>query len=200
MKEVDTKDENVIEPNKLNKELSNELIIYKAKEDYFAAALKDQSTRFAQIVTTLFGLLALMSFSWYKYEKKIINEFEGIKNENQILNSRISQTTSNGYIMIAFKLKDAESYFNAMEYTLRGIIEGIKVGEKLNKKAKIAARTGLNSSLNDVEKIIINDEQKAKLIDQKSKILKYISSAQKIDDDEIQNKCAMLRLKINKVT
>lgn len=53
---------------KTNDSLKKELLLYQVKEDYYAAALSDQSTRFSLIVASIVGLFALISFSNFKRE------------------------------------------------------------------------------------------------------------------------------------
>lgn len=60
-----------------NDSLRNKLIIYQAKEDYYATALSDQATRFSLIVASIVGLFALVSFAGFK------NEVSKIKKDSE---------------------------------------------------------------------------------------------------------------------
>tara|TARA_R110001592_G_scaffold57548_8_gene174890 strand:+ start:614 stop:1360 length:747 start_codon:yes stop_codon:yes gene_type:complete len=54
--------------------LENELLFYKVKEDYYSAALSDQSTRFTLIISGVLALFAVISFGAFKYEVKRIEK------------------------------------------------------------------------------------------------------------------------------
>lgn len=48
--------------------LKRELLFFKVKEDYYAEALSDQSTRFSLIAGSIIGLFTLISFAGFKIE------------------------------------------------------------------------------------------------------------------------------------
>jgi len=60
-----------------NDSLNKQIIIYKVKEDFYACALSDQSTKYSLITGSLLALLALISYASFKYEiNKIKKDFE----------------------------------------------------------------------------------------------------------------------------
>jgi hypothetical protein len=53
--------------------LQRELTYYKAKEDYYAAALGEQATRFGLIIAGLLTFAGLVSWSWFAQQLRIMN-------------------------------------------------------------------------------------------------------------------------------
>ena len=66
---IKIKDQNLINTNSLNEidTLNKDLLFYKVKEDYYATAISEQSTRFAIIVSGILALFIFISFRSFKY-------------------------------------------------------------------------------------------------------------------------------------
>lgn len=116
--------------NQIVDSLKNDLAHYKAKEDYFAVALEDQSNQFALIVTGLLALLALLSYGGYKYElsrmKKAVKkqlavqmvEFEEYKTKIKVLDSSLNTSAANTFVTVANNYAKEEIWNLALEFYL----------------------------------------------------------------------------------
>ena len=135
----------------INNSLKNELIHYKAKEDYFSVALEDQSNRFALIVTGLLALLALLSYGGYKYElsrmKKDVEkqlaeqlvEFEEYKTKIKILDSGLNTSAANTFVSVANNFSKEKKWNLALEFNLcaaRDHASSAQLQKELNKDSK----------------------------------------------------------------
>ena len=110
--------------------LKSDLTHYKAKENYFAVALEDQSNRFALIITGLLALLALLSYGGYKFElsrmkkdveKQLANqmqEFEDYKIKIKALDSSLNTSAANTFVTVANNYAKEEIWNLAFEFYL----------------------------------------------------------------------------------
>jgi len=110
--------------------LKQELVHYKAKEDFYVAALDDQSDQYILIVSGLFALLGLVSFNLYKLElrrlvkktgkqiKKQNDNIEAFKKEINILNLDLSKSSGNSYWASSTFYQKSNMYDLAFTYGL----------------------------------------------------------------------------------
>ncbi len=188
----------------LNTSLKNQLIIYKAKEDYFASALEDQSNRFSLIVTVLIAFLGFISFSWYRVEKIKINnkfnsfsvEFNQIKTDSNKLNSRLCITAGNSNVLISRTFRDKKVYISSANYSMKAAREHLQSTEFDSVKDYTAVISNLKGALNDFTEIKKNNSLKDKLAIEKESFFENIEIIQKAENEEVKNICAEIRVEI----
>lgn len=204
-KKLEISNSNEKELKKLNDDLKNQVTIYMAKEDYFAAALGDQSNRFVLIVSILVASLALISFSWYKTEQKKINgkfkkfkvEFENLKTENKKVESKLHATSGNAFASIALTAKKDEFHVSALEFYIcaaRDFYISDTLKEKTNYTTSI---TNLKFAKTTLEEITKKEDLKEKLTNKKENIFKNLEQLQKCEDDSIIEYVVLIKKDIN---
>ena len=182
-----------IKLKKLNEELKNQLIIYKAKEDYFAVALEDQSNRFALIVSILAASLGFISFSWYKSEKKRINkkfvsfeiEFNKIKTDSKNLERKLLSTSGNAFSLIAKLAKEDKALVAAFGYKIcaaRDFYKSDLLEDKIDHSVTLA---NLKYAKKVFEEIIKNDKSVNQLLENKDNIFEDLNEIKHADNDDI---------------
>ncbi|MBU8893191.1 MAG: hypothetical protein KOO66_10460 [Bacteroidales bacterium] len=187
-----------------NIELKNQLIIYKAKEDYFAAALGDQSNRFALIVTGLLAFMALLSFSWYKVEKMKINnkfnsfreEFNEMKNEYKCMESDLNSNNANSCVLIAQTLLEDNDFVGAFQYRIKAVWGGCKSQSLLDNKdySFVPEVSNLKNAIEHLDEIKKDVNLKEKLSKNRAAINEYIETIQKTKNEDIKDLCAEIRI------
>jgi hypothetical protein len=194
-----------IKLKKLNEDLKNQLIIYKAKEDYFAVALEDQSNRFALFVSLLAASLGLISFSWYKSEKKRINnkfasfeiEFNKIKTDSKKLERKLLSTSGNAYSLIATLAKKDKALVAALGYKIsaaRDFYKSDLLEDKIDHSVTLA---NLKYAKKVFEEIIKNDKSVDQLLEHKDNIFEDLNEIKHADNDDIIYLAAEIRNSIN---
>lgn len=194
-----------IKLKKLNEELKNQLIIYKAKEDYFAVALEDQSNRFALIVSILAASLGLISFSWYKSEKKRINkkfvsfeiEFNKIKTDSKNLERKLLSTSGNAYSLIATLASKDKAIVAAFEYKISAARDFYKSDLLEDKIDHSVTLSNLKYAKKVFEEIIKNDKSVDQLLEHKDSIFEDLNVMKHADNDDILYLAAEIRNSIN---
>lgn len=201
---IETYQTQEIKLEKTNDNLKNQLVIYMAKEDYFSAALGDQSNRFVLIVSILVASLALFSFSWYYQEKKRINkkfkkfedQFNFIKNETKSIEKRLLYTAGNSYGSIALNALKEENITVAFEfyvYAAKNFFSGELLAEEPDYKVTIR---NLNNAKKALFKIT-NDELHKEIIRSKKKdVQKNLEIFQGSENNEITELVAEIRVGI----
>jgi len=186
-------------------DLKNQLIIYKAKEDYYAAALGDQSNRFVLIVSVFVASLGIISFSWYKIEKKKIKkrfksfgeEFKVIKNENTKLESNLYLTSANAFALIAYTFRKSKHFTESFEYNLIAARDHYKSLKLIGEDDYKVVINILEGSLKDFDEINKNISLKDEISKKRDLILKYIETLQNAENGKIKNLCADIRVSLN---
>jgi hypothetical protein len=185
--------------------LNKDLLFYKVKEDYYATALSEQSTRFALIVSGILALFALISFSGFKYEtariqkesdSKIIRHKKLLKNYSKKLKGtkgKLLAARANLNITIAVILKKEKDYSNAFNYYVSGAKDRIYKKKIEDDKSDVLLHN-LNSAKEMLDKIT-NDEMKKSLLEKKDLINKYLTKISVIKNDEVQILCSKIRVK-----
>jgi hypothetical protein len=193
----------------LNSELKNQLLLYKAKEDYFAVALEDQSNRFALIVTLIITLLitslGVISFSWIRVERqKIIKQFKTfeleflkIKEENDLMNGGLYETASNAHLLAA-KSYRSDYPIKAFESNLLGVWESILSLKILKDKDFDTPIYNLKIALEIANEISNTPLLKDQLKERKDRIDYYINAIQDTKNDKIRDLCANIRVLIKR--
>jgi hypothetical protein len=202
--EIKLNNSNKEELEKLNSELVNQLVIYKAKEDYFAVALADQSNRFSLIVAILIAFLGLFSFSWYRLEHRRTNkklkaftqEFENIKKENEKMNINLCRTAGNSYTLISIRFRAQENYIESFQSTLRAVREHSKSVKFKKKKEYKTIISNLKLAIEDFTEIKKKPELKNKLLVKINSINNDIDLIQNVNNEEIKYLCAEIRITI----
>lgn len=188
----------------LNNDLRNQLIIYKAKEDYFAVALEDQSNRFALIITALLAFLGVISFSWYRIEKLKINrkfnsfnqEFEKLKKENEKLNSRLCATAGNAFSLIALKFREVKSFLFSFEYSIYAARENCKAEKQGDNNDFKVVITILKLALGDFNEVRKDATLKDELAKIKDSLLEDIQLIQSVDNNDVKDLSSEIRIAI----
>jgi hypothetical protein len=194
-----------IKLKKLNEELKNQLIIYKAKEDYFAVALEDQSNRFALIVSILAASIGLISFSWYKSEKKRINkkfvsfeiEFNKIKTDSKKLERKSLSTSGNALSLIATLASKDKAIIAAFTYKIsaaRDFYKSDLLEDKIDHSVTLA---NLQYAKKVFEEIIKNDKSVDQLLEHKDNIFEDLNEMKQSDNDDILYLAIEIRNSIN---
>lgn len=191
----------------INRNLKEQLIIYKAKEDYFAAALSDQSNRFILIVTILLALLGLFSFSWYSVEKKKINrkfksfgeEISKMKKENAALNADLCKTSGNAYAVISKTERRSGSYINSFRFAICAARENTKAKMGNGNDFSIAI-VHLNEAKKDFEIIVKDVINVSQVIEIKNGVFDDLDIIHMSNAEEIKVLCSEIRVAVSNFT
>lgn len=194
-----------IKLKKLNEELKNQLIIYKAKEDYFAVALEDQSNRFALIVSILAASLGLISFSWYKSEKKRINkkfvsfeiEFNKLKTDSKNLERKSLSSSGNALSLIATLARKDKAIIAAFVYNISAARDFYKSELLEGKIDHSVTLANLKYAKKVFEEIIKNDKSVDQLLEHKDNIFEDLNEMKQSDNDDILYLAIEIRNSIN---
>jgi hypothetical protein len=194
-----------IKLKKLNEDLKNQLIIYKAKEDYFSVALEDQSNRFALIVSILVAALGLISFSWFKSEKKRINnkfvsfeiEFNKIKTDSKKFERKLLSTSGNAYSLIATLARKENAIVAAFVYKISAARDFYKSDLLEGKIEHSITLANLQYAKKVFEEIIKNDKSVVQLLEHKDNIFEDLNEIKYSDNDDIIYIAAEIRNSIN---
>jgi len=203
--------------NEINKELAG----YKAKEDYFAVALEDQSNRFALIVTVLLALLTIAGIFSYKREIKAIkkytkkqvaahsDEFERHKRGLNALAGALFDEKGNVSVIIAKDYVQRESYAAAVDYFITAAFDRtsslsrwkrssttLKVNDKRFMDTISLIENHIGQAMNQLDLISLN-EQVEYIRTNSESIFKRLDSINEIKDKGIRDLIATLRFKIN---
>ena len=186
-------------------DLENELLTYKAKEDYFIAALDEQATRFALIITGLLVFAGLISFGWYQNEKRLINkklrdfrnEFNELKNENEDLEAMLRITASNAFKLISNTMSSSGELIGALSYIVTAASEGMQAQIIGKKDDNNIVESHLNRALIFIKSIKKDKKLKEELNDQYKSISKNIDIINNSDNETLKNLCAKIRVEIN---
>jgi hypothetical protein len=197
----------------VNTELKNQLIIYKAKEDYFAAALGEQASRFSTILvislTLLVAFLGLISWSWVKFEKKRINEkldkeiksfqsqMDKMNDQNIHIAIKAFIANSNVYAAIADSYAEKNQPYHAFYYYLCNMVESVLSFKFREKEHYAPPIENLNLAKEMLNKIDKNDFKKIE--NKKADIIEYLDIIQECNDQVIRNTCAEIRVKYNEI-
>ncbi len=192
----------------LNIDLKNQLIIYKAKEDYFAVALGDQSNRFVLIVSLMFAFLifflGIISFSWYRKERQKIDkqfeafgvEFSKIKEDNQLMNSGLYETSGNAHLLAAKSYRQSKSLIKALESNLLAIWENILSIKLLNDNDFRTPIYNLKIALEIANEITHDPQLKDELKTKEGRLISHINIIQDVKNEELRDLCAKIRVLI----
>lgn len=201
---IATLSEEIKKATKLNESLKEDLLFYKVKEDYYAAALSEQANRFSVIIAICFGLLALASFSWYRLEQRIINskfqklssKIESIqtdinKNENEInlLSGSFARYTSD-------QLHHKKEYYKSF---LGYLFEALTLLKAADPDAKNYVLPALKSSKEALEKLKDKPFQVNKLKDFEEATFQEIKEIEELGDLEVRQLCAEIRILFHKI-
>lgn len=199
--------------------LEKELVHYKAKEDYFSVALEDQSNRFALIVTSLLGLLALVSYGGYKYElsrmKKDVekqlaeqmSEFVEYKTKIKILDSSLNTSAANTFATVANNYAKENECNLALEFYLcaardhaASVLLEMELDsnhEKIDKKTKYQFVLGsLYPATEMLNKIKADNSYKKAIKEKANFLIQSLDFLGNIDFEEIKDLVAELRIGI----
>lgn len=209
--------ENSLEQSKsVSDSLKRELLFYKVKEDFYATALSDQSTRFTLIISGILALFALLSFGAFKYEvskirestEKRILKYESKVNKYKI---QLKETTNqligakgNLFTSIATSFEKEKSYVSAFRY----FIFAARAHGEFNKNRKLKEfeqevignkyRTAI-SNLHFAKKCLLKISTKEQKIDLKSKIVlleESIDIMNNFSDTDIKHLISEIRIGI----
>lgn len=168
--------------SKIIDSLKSELLFYRVKEDYYATALSDQSTRFSLIVGAIVGLVALVSFAGFKNEvRKHKKDYERqlkklkdkvIEYDLKILKHEYSLNIASGNIftVISQGFEAQNNHFLAFQFYLASARSHSKAGiaaqgNKIKTKEEIEdtlkyAELNMEKAVEILKKIILNDNHK----------------------------------------
>ena len=221
---IKIKDQNLINTNSLNKidTLNKDLLFYKVKEDYYATAISEQSTRFAIILSGILALFIFISFRSFKYgiskntentektkkqiqkieqEKKQIQkieqEFIDFKNKLSETSDKLYGGRGNLYSSVSMYFESKKNYHHAFEYQiLAAKSHGIhSENNSLKDKEYRACIVNLNLSLEHLKKESINKEYLIKINSKTKETLDELNSLQ---SDKVKGLIAEIRILFNK--
>jgi hypothetical protein len=218
---IKIKDQNLINTNSLNEidTLNKDLLFYKVKEDYYATAISEQSTRFAIIVSGILALFIFISFRSFKYgvskntentEKQIQKieqekkELQKIEQEYIEFKDKLSETSDkfyggkgNLYTSVSMYFESKKNYHHAFEYQiLAAKSHGIhSENNSLKDKEYRACIVNLNLSLGHLKKESINKEYLIKINGKTKETLDELNSLQ---SDKVKDLIAEIRILFNK--
>jgi len=221
---IKIKDQNLINTNSLNKidTLNKDLLFYKVKEDYYATAISEQSTRFAIILSGILALFIFISFRSFKYgiskntentektkkqiqkieqEKKQIQkieqEFIDFKNKLLETSDKLYGGRGNLYSSVSMYFESKKNYHHAFEYQiLAAKSHGIhSENNSLKDKEYRACIVNLNLSLEHLKKESINKEYLIKINSKTKETLDELNSLQ---SDKVKGLIAEIRILFNK--
>lgn len=224
---IKIKDQNLINTNSLNEidTLNKDLLFYKVKEDYYATAISEQSTRFAIIVSGILALFIFISFRSFKYgvskntentkktektkkqiqkiekEKKelqkIEQEFIDFKNKLLETSDKLYGGRGNLYTSVSMYFESKKNYHHAFEYQiLAAKSHGIhSENNSLKDKEYRACIVNLNLSLEHLKKESINKEYLIKINSKTKETLDELNSLQ---SDKVKGLIAEIRILFNK--
>lgn len=113
-----------------NSTLEKDLLYYRAKEDYYAAALNDQTTTFTLIVTIILAFFAFFSWAGFHYEvknykaasdkkvKSISKLFKKSKKELVKLQTEHFRSEGNLAASISYTLREKKLLFESGYYSM----------------------------------------------------------------------------------
>jgi hypothetical protein len=113
-----------------NSTLEKDLLYYRAKEDYYSAALADQSTRFALIASGLLLAFSFISYAGFRYEikkfkkasderiKKVSKTYKKSKAKFDKLKTQHFKSEGNLAATISGSLREKEMIFEAAYYSM----------------------------------------------------------------------------------
>ena len=185
-----------------NKELKEELIMYKAKEDYFAAALSEQTGIFSLIVIGLLTLAGFGSLSWLRSEKRNIiaqfdkfkSDFKRIEKKHEKTLLKLHITAGNSNTSIANNYRANKTYILAMRFSILSTVQHCKVQELREEKNYKTAIVNLKNAVSDVKIIRSDDGLKRGLRLGKAFLIEKIDEIALTDNSEIKSLCAELRV------
>jgi hypothetical protein len=205
---------------KINDSLLKQQIVYKAKEDYYACALSDQSSKYSLITGILLALLALISYATFKYELiKLEKSFKDEMSDHAIKDKKIIDKylvglarsyvnggNSNEVVKLIHKDKNdwiGASYFNLFATynhflaSQEFLISNAEDNERISISELKIVKELLNETSELLDKI---EEDKFFTIDQCLSFKKWLDKISNSDDEDVKDLTAMIRTKMIKKT
>lgn len=200
--------------------LNTDLLFYKVKEDYYAAALAEQTTRFAIIISGILFLFSLISFGTFKFQVQRVKKFT-TKNISKLeiefndYKEKLSKTSNdligakgNLFTSIAIHFKKEKNYVNAFYYHLLAARAhgehnenkevGLESEAKSTKKDKYETSiTNLNMSLKCLE---LAKTEKDKINKNIYNIKETLDSVSVFKNEKVKNLIAKIRILIDDIT
>lgn len=188
-----------------NQELNKQLVQYKAKEDYFASALEEQSTRFALIVSAILGLLGLISFTWYRLEKQKIrkeirdvkSDFEELKKDSIRIEADLLSTSADAYSNVALIGKKDGALSFSFEFEIRAALNKYQSAKLRGYQKSSATVALLKSALKTLRLLSSVNEEKPYVLNCKADVIENLNVINKTDDQEIIDLIAEIRILLN---
>tara|TARA_R110002049_G_scaffold284809_3_gene465515 strand:+ start:617 stop:1396 length:780 start_codon:yes stop_codon:yes gene_type:complete len=196
--------------------LEKELLYFKVKEDYYSTALSDQANRFTLIISGILALLALLSFGLFKNEvskirletdKKLSKHKKEIKKyKKQLLETNTDLKSAKGNLSTAIakhfeKEKDfAHSFFY---YVAAAKGHGESANEKANPEEASETNyavclSNIRLAMDSLDKIELEEDIETLKI--KPELTQtYMDDVSKIENVEVRNKIAEVRVKFLKL-
>ena len=189
-----------------------DLLFYKVKEDYYATAISEQSTRFALIISAILALFTFISFKSFKSEvskikkrtekqiKKVETEFIEYKDKLTETSNDLTRAKGNIYASIAVYFRDNKSYESAFRYQLLSAKEhGFhKENNTLKDKSEETdyktCIANLKLSLKHLNQTTIKLEQLTEDLDKTKGIIDSLST---LENEEVKNLTAKIRILLN---
>lgn len=201
-----------------NQTLEENIEFYKAKEDYFAAALSDQATRFGLIITGLLAILAFVSYGVFKFEIKQIQKntkkqltkqnekFKEFTERVNLIDKDLKYSQANIFASIGLYFSGKKDYITAIKYHLRSaeyngyyqkrilINKEIKKEEKDDHYQLVLNNLSIADDFLDEIKTQVEKDDLKEDLEYLNKILDEISD---LDFDKLKLKVAEFRVKMN---
>ncbi len=197
--------------------LEKEILFYRVKDDFYSAALSDQSTRFTLIISGILALLALLSFGAFKLEvarieklfKKKHDTHESIikRYEEQLkrTNNDLLRSKGNIYSSIALNFKKESNFMSCLQYHL--LAAKVRSNFLLNRLSKNKSKSitkgiitnilaNLEAGINAIEKIEIGSKDKEAL-ERINVFKKHLNDINKVNSEDVKDLAGEIRLKLN---
>jgi hypothetical protein len=196
--------------------LNREILYYKVKEDFYNTSLSEQSSKYIFITSGILAILALISFSVFKFEihrikrktEKKLNKqaeiFEEFKDDFKFLESNSLVTQANMNASIGIHFRNEQNLNLSLGYHIDSTLFHIKYlnskSENEDEKFKIeeceAILSNISISNEIIEEIIIDEQLKSKTKKQSENYLESINKIYNFENEEVKNNISELRIKI----
>ncbi|GBF22568.1 MULTISPECIES: hypothetical protein [Arenibacter] len=197
--------------------LEKENLFYRVKEDYYSSALSEQSTRFALIISGILALVALISFTAFRYEIKQIKKFtlKRINSQNKKLDvyktelsstqMTLHLTQGNLNTSIGQYYQAKNDYVNAFHFYIvaaksHGLSSKLQLSLKKIKETDENAYAFTITNLNDANLClleIVAPEAVGQLKQIEATIKKDIDFIYAFDNENIKNEISNIRVLLN---
>jgi hypothetical protein len=196
--------------------LNREILYYKVKEDYYASALSEQSSKYIFISSGILAILAIISFGIFKVElfrlknftrkkvnkqTKVFDDFK-IDFNNLKISSLLTQANVFASIGVHFRkegdlILSFSYHLDSAEFNVnyRNLLS-IKNGKKIKTKHCETVLSNISIANDIIDEIILEETLKLEMKKKSKRLLKSLDRIYTVESKTVKNKISELRMKL----